>query len=82
MSRSTILTNLNELVGLGLITSFSYGGGTRYEMNLRPHVNLVGPDGGILDINDEEIAQLLTELLGLIKLRAGAQVRSLLVLAK
>jgi Fe2+ or Zn2+ uptake regulation protein len=82
VSRSTVLKNLNEMVGLGLISSFSYGGETRYEMNPDLHVNLVDSNGMILDLNDEEVKQLMLRLVDLVSRRAGVKTKHILVIAE
>ncbi len=82
ISRSTILKNLDEMVKIGLIDSFSFTGQTHYEMNPHPHVNLVDSKGTIVDIDSEEIGQLLTQLLQLVDNKAGVKTRHLMILAQ
>ncbi len=81
VSRSTVLKNLNEMVELGLISSFSYGGETHYELSSHPHVNLVDSNGKIVDIEDEDIRQLMLKLMELVNRRAGVKTKHILVMA-
>lgn len=82
VSRSTVLRNLNEMVEMGLISSFSYGGETRYELSSNPHVNLVNPDGAILDIEDEDIRQLMLKLMELVNRHAGVNAKHIVIMAE
>jgi Fe2+ or Zn2+ uptake regulation protein len=81
VSRSTVLKNLNEMVELGLISSFSYGGETHYEMGPNPHVNLVDSNGTIVDVDDEEVRDLMMRLVDLVSRRAGVKTKHILVMA-
>jgi len=81
VSSSTVLKNLNEMVELGFISSFSYDGETHYETNPDLHVNLVDSSGTILDVNDEEVKQAMLKLVDLVGRRAGVKTRHILVIA-
>lgn len=70
------------MVEMGLISSFSYGGETRYELSSNPHVNLVNPDGAILDIEDEDIRQLMLKLMELVNRHAGVNAKHIVIMAE
>lgn len=80
VSRSTVHENLKLLVGLGIIKSFHYKGETRYEMNLKPHVNLADSNGVIKDINNDKIFKHLQEIIKIMKEDEKKDINSLLVL--
>jgi len=69
------------MVELGLISSFSYGGETHYEMRPNLHVNLAYSNGTIVDVDDEEVRELMLRLMDLVSRRAGVKAKHILVMA-
>ena len=80
VSQSTILKNLATFEELGLIRAFSFRGETRYETNLRPHVNMVDRRGKIVDVEDEDVHGMLEELIEKVREKTGRDAKSLLVI--
>jgi Fur family transcriptional regulator, peroxide stress response regulator len=82
VSRSTVHENLKLLVELGIINSFHYKGEIRYEMNLKPHINLAESNGIIRDIENDEIKKHIQEIERIITEEEGMKIKTLLVIVE
>lgn len=82
VSRSTVHENLKLLVELGIIGSFHYKGEVHYELNFKPHVNMVKSSGKIVDIENDEIRDHLKEIERIVNQKEGTQIKKILVLVE
>ncbi len=64
-SVSTVYNTIQELEEMGVIRTFDLNRETRIEANIKPHINLVYRDGRVVDLDDEEIVERITERLKL-----------------
>ena len=62
LSKSTLHANLKTLEEKNLILTFNDGHETRYELNLKPHINVIKKNGSIHDVTDVEIEKHLEEM--------------------
>ncbi|MFW9909738.1 MAG: Fur family transcriptional regulator [Candidatus Thorarchaeota archaeon] len=82
VSQSTVLKNMALFEEMGIVRSFSFDGETHYELNPKPHVNLVDSEGKIVDIEGEEIKKILNALIDTIRKETGIESKTLLVMVK
>ncbi|KXH71135.1 MAG: hypothetical protein AM326_12020 [Candidatus Thorarchaeota archaeon SMTZ-45] len=82
VSQSTVLKNMATFEDMGIVRSFSFRGETHYELNPKPHVNLIDATGKIVDIEGGEIKKVLNELIDTIKREAGIETKTLLVMVE
>ena len=82
ISQSTIHNNLKMFLQMRLLSSFTFRGETRYELNLEPHVNFVKADGTILDVQNAEIIQQVKRLLVMLRDEENIDITHLTILAE
>ncbi len=66
LSFSTLYSTIRRLEELGFIKLFDLLGETRIEVNMRPHINIIELDEGVVrDLNDDELVEVIVEKLAL-----------------